>query len=146
MTEQPDQLRAPENTATETTTPAETTEPPEAVAARRILKLRRRHPEETPAQLTERLKQRFIQDFSLVGGAEVGATHLVPGTVATATRNPKIAGATRAAAQLGVVQESPPTPKNRAGRKHRRSRRFLTNHQNLRSRARATPLYRSAGL
>ncbi|MDO4917430.1 MAG: hypothetical protein Q3974_07425 [Rothia sp. (in: high G+C Gram-positive bacteria)] len=76
----------------------------ESLAVRRIKKLRLKNPEATPAEIANSLAQLFIRDFSLVGGAEAGVGNLIPGALNVATRNSKVAGLTRAAAQIGVVQ------------------------------------------
>lgn len=79
----------------------ETAPTPEPLAVRRLKKLREKHPQETPAQLRERVSAVFMRDFTLVGGVSAGAEQFTPGAVGRLTRNPKIALATQAATHLG---------------------------------------------
>lgn len=74
---------------------------PQPLAVRRLKKLREKHPQETPAQLRERVSALFMRDFTLVGGVSTGAEQFTPGAVGRLTRNPKIALATQAATHLG---------------------------------------------
>ncbi|QRZ61862.1 hypothetical protein [Rothia sp. ZJ932] len=75
----------------------------EPLAVRRIRKIRAQSPQATPAQVIERLGKVFTRDFTLVGGAEAGATEFTPNAVGRLTRNPKVATATRAASHLGAA-------------------------------------------
>lgn len=76
----------------------------EPLAVRRVRALRQRFPEESPAQIAARIDQKFSRDFVLVGGAETGINHMIPGAFNAATRNSRVANLTRAASQAGVVQ------------------------------------------
>ncbi|GGH61772.1 hypothetical protein [Rothia aerolata] len=101
MTDQDRTATAQSSNPSPEASPEETQEP---LAIRRIRSLRRKFPEETPAQIAERIDQKFSRDFVLVGGAETGINHMIPGALNAATRNSRVANLTRAASQAGVVQ------------------------------------------
>lgn len=104
---QPDQLRTETAPALPSPDPVDHTEQEvakEPLAIRRIQKLRRKNSEAQPAEIATLLEQLFVRDFTLVGGAEAGVNHLIPGAIGAATRNSKVAGITRATSSIGVVQ------------------------------------------
>lgn len=70
---------------------------------RRLAALRAKYPQDTPAQLTQRLNATFTRDFTLVGATSAGASQFTPNAVGTLIRNPKIALAAQAASHLGTT-------------------------------------------
>lgn len=68
---------------------------------RRLAALRAKYPQDTPAQLAQRLNATFTRDFTLVGATSAGASQFTPNAVGTLIRNPKIALAAQAASHLG---------------------------------------------
>lgn len=71
------------------------------LAVRRIRKLRASAPEARPADIAQQLERLFLRDFTLVGGAQAGASEFTPNAVGRLTRNRTIATATLAASHLG---------------------------------------------
>lgn len=70
---------------------------------RRLAALRAKYPQDTPAQLAQRLNATFTRDFTLVGATSAGASQFTPNAVGTLIRNPKIALAAQAASHLGTT-------------------------------------------